>query len=85
MSKKRQALQPTINQLRTTFNVLRNQLRLADSTIRLRAIHEFDRELTQLYHEEVDKLAQANGLTYGEQMHRINEEAKSWTAAPPSA
>jgi len=75
----------TQNTLRTTFAILRQQLRLADSSLRLRAIHEFDRELTSLYNEEVDRLAQANGRTYRQQMEIIAKEAQSWTAEPPSA
>lgn len=82
MSKKKPGLQITQESLRATFAILRSQLRLAEPTLRLRAIHEFGRSIGQLYIEEVDRRAQASGRNYEEENAIVEQEAKTWIAKP---
>lgn len=82
MAKKQTRLNPTQAQLRATFGILRSQLRLADGSLRIRAIWEFNRELSELFCTEVDRRAQASGRSYQDEFALVEREAAEWQASP---
>lgn len=84
MARKKPEISATPAMLRTTFKLLRNQLKLAPMEQRLLAIHEFTRALGEDWHEAVDQAAQASGRTYQQQMAIIDKELPTWQAQPPS-
>lgn len=85
MSKRRKtAFAVTQHTLRAAFDILDRQLTLADDDLRTKAIHEFGRQLTTRWTEHIDRMAQANGISYDAQLDRVHEQIKSWTAAPPT-
>lgn len=85
MPRRKSGLEITQNSLRTTFAILRNQLRLADENLRLRAIYEFRRELECHWMETIDHRAQANGTSHEEELTIVTEEAKTWIAQQPES